>query len=83
MKARKVDEYLNKIDERLKPVEKIEGTATGMDARIQTALQFLTKEKTVELLLKNLGKVKVSADPSEKDAEYRIEVEKPSLSPAS
>lgn len=53
----------------------MEETLTRMDERIDTFLRFLPLKGTVEPDLKNLGKVKISAEPFKEKTDYYIEVE--------
>lgn len=64
---------LTKIEEHTKHIEKIEEIAVRLDERIKVGGLV---QGTVEGTLRNLGKVKVTAEPSGEVTKYYIEVEK-------
>ncbi|PUA32962.1 MAG: hypothetical protein B9J98_03500 [Candidatus Terraquivivens tikiterensis] len=75
----KHEAYLREIEEHTRPIKKIEETVTRLDERINTVLRFLPLGGTVEVILKNVGKIKLFADPYKEYTDYYIEVEKPIL----
>jgi len=76
---RGIPSRLDKIEKNTDPIKKIEETTTRLDERINTVLKFFPLKGTVEGILKNIGKVKVTAEPEEKITKYYLEIEKPIL----
>jgi len=75
----KIVTRLSKIQTHTEHIERIHEIAVRLDERSKffTPQQF--SKETVEGTLKNLGKVKITAEPQEDKTKYYIEVEKPVL----
>ena len=84
---RKLEKDVSEIKTNTEPIKRIEETTrrmdektTRLDERIDTFLKIIPgKAGTVELMLKNLGKVTVSAEPYANETRYIIKTEKPVL----
>ena len=74
---RGIPSSLRKIEEYTKPIERTAEIVTRLDERIEAVLRLLPLGKTVELTLKNVGEIKVSAEPSLEYTDYHIQAKKP------
>ena len=71
---------LSKIEEHTRSIKDIKDIAVKLDERTDLILKYAFPTKgTVEGALKNLGKVRVTAEPHKEGTNYLIEVEKPLL----
>ena len=77
----RIDGKLSKIQDNTGVIPEIRNELTKLTERVDMALRIGVQlpKGTVTVFLKNLGKVEVTAEPSEKDTTYRISVEKPVL----
>lgn len=71
------EEKLEKIEKHTQSIKKIEDTLARLDERLYASMAF--PKGTVEGVLKNIGKTKVTAEPGMERTKYYIEVEKPIL----
>ena len=77
----RVDGKLSRIEDNTRGISDIRNELTKLTEKVDMALRFgiQVPKGTVTLTLKNLGKVEVTAEPSDKGTDYRILVEKPLL----
>lgn len=64
------------IERHVECLEKIRDVVVRLDERTEEILKFLPLKETKELVLSNLGKVKVTAEPGREETIYIIEFEK-------
>lgn len=75
----KIVERLDKIQTHAEHIETIHEIILRLDERIKFLTPQQFSKETVEGTLKNLGKVKITAEPQKDQTKYFIEVEKPVL----
>lgn len=75
--GKSLEEKLGKIEKHAEAIKRIEDIALRLDERLYALSVF--PKSAVEGVLKNVGKVKVTAEPGEKGTKYYVEVEKPVL----
>jgi len=77
----RVEGRLSKIQDNTGFIPEIRNELTKLTERVDMALRIGIQlpKGTVTLTLKNLGKVEVTAEPGDKETDYRILVEKPLL----